>query len=165
MQCETCGKDVKSGKRVKLEGSVIFTCDDCARYGQIIGEVSRTDAPVKKQSIQPKPQSYARRPSVEEEVETLVEDFHTKIKNAREKMGLKQEELAKKLNEPVSLVHRLETEAHYEPSDDLIRRLQKTLGVKLLEKTKAVDLDSLKTGSRSPKDLTLGDVVVVKKRK
>jgi putative transcription factor len=164
MQCETCGKDVKVGLRVKLEGSVIFTCESCAKYGEVVAEV-KTAPKAEKKPVFEQPRRPVFQPSGEEYVESLVENFHSVIKNAREKMGWKQEDLAKKLNEPMSMVHRLETEAHFEPSDELVRKLQKVLGVKLKESVKADGMGGLKSGSKNAKDLTLGDVVVVKKRK
>jgi putative transcription factor len=162
MQCETCGKDVKVGKKIKLEGSVIFACEACAKYGEVVAEV-KTAKPAEKKPVFEQPRRMVYQAPGEEYVESLVEDFHSVIKNAREKRGWKQEDLAKKINEPMSVVHRLETEAHFEPSDELVRKLQKVLGVKLREKTK-VEGGGAKSRGNS-KDLTLGDIVVVKKRK
>jgi putative transcription factor len=163
MQCETCGKDVKVGLRVKLEGSVIFTCESCAKYGEVVSEV-KSAPKIEKKPVFEQPKRPVFRAPDEEYVESLVEDFHSVIKNAREKRGWKQEDLAKRINEPMSMVHRLETEAHFEPSNELIGKLQKVLGVKLKERTKAEGLGA-KSGSKNAKDLTLGDVVIVKKRK
>lgn len=164
MQCETCGKDVKTGKKVKLEGSIVFTCDECAKYGKIVSEVKVVEPAKKPVAQKAKPASAIASGEVFEE--TLNEDFNNIIKKAREKMGWKHEDLAKKINEPMSLIHRLETDPHFDPSNELIRKLQKTLHIRLMEKTKAVNLDGIKTGFKNnSKELTLGDVVVVKKRK
>ena len=40
MQCEICAKIIAEGKKVRLEGSVVTTCDSCASYGTVIEEVS-----------------------------------------------------------------------------------------------------------------------------
>jgi len=167
MQCETCGKIFKEGRKVKLEGSVIMTCVDCSKYGEVIGVVKPKEK-VKKQVAPPQvPEArrFASAPQVTEplivETETLREGYNDLIRKAREKAGLKQEDLARRLNEPTSLVHRLES-GKYDPSDALIRRVQSVLGIKLFEKTNA--LNSQVLGIHGSKDLTLGDVVVVKKR-
>ena len=39
MQCEICGKYIDRGKKVRVEKSIIVTCDGCSRYGEIVGEV------------------------------------------------------------------------------------------------------------------------------
>jgi putative transcription factor len=166
MQCETCGRIFKEGRKVKLEGSVIMTCVDCSKYGEVIGVVKPKEK-VKKQVAPQVPESkrFAPSPQAAEalivETEALKEGYNDLIRKAREKAGMKQEDLARRLNEPTSLVHRLES-GKYDPSDALIRRVQSTLGIKLFEKTNA--LNSQVLGSHGSKDLTLGDVVVVKKR-
>lgn len=161
MQCETCGKHFIEGRKVKLEGSIVVTCVDCARYGEVVGIVKPKEKKMLKPAAKPASPapSQAQEPVVE--TESLIEGYGDAIRRAREKKGLKQEDLAKRLNEPTSLVHRLES-GRFDPSDALIRKVQGILGVKLFEKTKTLNMNLLsKHGS---KDLTLGDIVVVKKR-
>jgi putative transcription factor len=157
MQCETCGKPIKEGKRVKLEGSVVVTCSECAAYGVIVGDVRREE----KKVVKPSPPKEQVKVELPVETETLVEDYNVRIRDARERRGMKQEDLAKALNEPVSLIHRLES-GKFEPGDALIRKLQHHLGVKLIEKSGGLAA-LIKRGDS--KELTLGDVVVVKKKK
>lgn len=165
MQCETCGKHFIEGKRVRIEGYVSVVCNDCARYGQVVGEVRPHVEPPK-----PKPaakQIPAAAPSLskvlEEELSqpVLKEDYAKLIKDAREKKGLKMEDFAKMLNEPESLIHRIE-QGRFEPGDSLAHRIESRLRIKLFEKSSSVLSGG--GGRGAGKDLTLGDVVVVKKK-
>ena len=158
MQCETCGKPIREGKKVKLEGSIVITCADCAAYGTVVGDVKREE----KKVVKPSPQVKAEvKLSVPEETEALVEDYNVRIRTAREKRQMKQEDLAKVLNEPVSVIHRVES-GRFEPGDALLKKLEHHLGIRLIEKTGGL-ASLIKRGDS--KDLTFGDVVVVKKKK
>ncbi len=159
MQCETCGRNVKEGKRVRLEGTLVFTCNDCAVYGKVVEDVIPREE-VKKPVRQLLSQPLVKSAAMDLPFQVLADDFPMRIHKAREKKGLKQEELAKLVNEPVSVIHRLESGKWFEPSDSLIKKLEIKLGVRLMEKT---SLEPGRHGLGSAKDLTLGDVVVVRK--
>lgn len=141
---------------MRIEGSVVVTCEDCARFGEVVGFVSSREK---------------KKPAVRAEVsegvsfdvggDDLVDDYPGIIRDKREKMGLKQEDLAKLINEPSSLIHRLET-GRMEPDPEVASKLQKALGVKLLCKSGSEVVQPEKpTGSD---ELTLGDLVVIKKK-
>jgi len=163
MQCETCGKHFIEGKKVKIEGYVSIVCNDCAHYGQIVGEVRKESAepPKPKTAATPTPAPSLSK-VLEEELSqpSLKEDYGAIIKKAREKKGLKMEDFAKMLNEPESLIHRIEG-GKFEPPDALAHKIESILHVRLFEKPSMVLPSGGKTSS---KDLTLGDVVVVKKK-
>jgi len=158
MRCEICDRYIEKGKKVKVEGSIIITCDECSSYGEVVGEV-KTDKKRKKVKRETEP----LREGIEFEIETedLVENFHKIIREAREKKGMKQRDLASSINEPVSLIHRIES-GRLKPSSVIIRKIQSKLGVKLLEKSKDLETQEIKTSL--PKELTLGDLVVVRKK-
>jgi putative transcription factor len=164
MQCETCGKHFIEGKKVKIEGCVAVCCNECARYGQVVGDVRPHVEPPRKPVIAP-----AARPAptlskvlaAELSVPTLKEDYGKLIKGAREKRALKMEDFAKLLNEPESLIHRIES-GRFEPSDSLAHKIESLLRIKLFEKSSSMILAG--GGHGANKDLTLGDVVVVKKK-
>jgi putative transcription factor len=157
MICEICGRNFNTGVRIQLEGSVVSVCDNCAGYGKVISRINtvkekpkaiESSAPVyDMQDVAPK--------------ETLVEDWSLKIKNAREKRKLKQGDLAKLINEPESLVHRLEA-GKIEPDDTLVRKLEKKLNIKLMIKEEAAERF---VGSGGKDGRTLGDLVVIRKKK
>lgn len=163
MQCETCGKHFIEGKKVRIEGYVSVVCNDCARYGQVVGEVRRESAePPKPKPVAKSAPAQSLSKILEEELSTptLKEDYGAIIKAAREKRGLKMEEFARMLNEPESLIHRIEG-GKFEPPDGLAHKIESILRVKLFEKPSVI-LPS--GGKHISKDLTLGDVVVVKKK-
>jgi len=93
----------------------------------------------------------------EESIE-MAEDFPKRIKEAREKMGWKQEELAAKINERVSIIHKLESGTMH-PNDTLVRKVEKTLDIKLKEKVMITTVEKTSGG----KVLTLEDCVKKKK--
>ena len=70
------------------------------------------------------------------------------------KRNWSQEDLAKKLNERKSVIAKLESKTMY-PDDNLTKKLERTLGIKLIEAAEAVQVDS-KANSRG---MTLGDYI------
>ena len=85
----------------------------------------------------------------------MVKDFHKVIRKSREKKKLTQEELAKKLNEKLSIIKRLED--GWRPSNKLIDKLEKFFKIKIREK--AVEL--LHEKKANNKNLTIGDIVEI----
>jgi len=157
MQCEICERYIEGGKKVRVEGSIVITCDECSRYGEIIGTVSPKEAKQPSSKVEEKEKTIAFEPEGEE----LVDNYPELIRRAREKIGMKQEELARLINEPASLIHRIEI-GKMEPSPKIARKLQQKLGVKLLQKLGVTDIQPMK--ANVPEELTLGDLVVVKKK-
>ena len=90
----------------------------------------------------------------------VVENYAELVRNARGAM--KQEVLAKKINEPESLVSRIET-GKVTPSEDVARKLEKTLHITLLQGLQNTIVEVPKSDDN--KEITLGDIVKIKKRK
>jgi len=157
MICELCGKDVPRLHRVVIEGVILNVCSDCAKFGkeikgkEIPKEVKYLPPEVVRERIERKKRRY--RNDLEEE-EVLVEDYAERIRNARQKMGWTQDELAKKILEKKTVISKLERgEMH--PDEKLIKKLEKTLNIKLKEKvTTTYRKESKKTGG-----MTLGDLL------
>jgi putative transcription factor len=159
MICEICGKDFNTGARIKLEGSVVSACDKCVSYGKVVDTIV---------SIKEKPKVVEVRTMKtygmgELEGETsLADDYGERIKRAREKMKLKQSELAKLITEHESIVHRIES-GKFEPDAELVKKLEHKLSIKLTVKTdEAVRFTGKSSGKEGER--TLGDVVVVRKK-
>ncbi|MFH0859682.1 MAG: multiprotein bridging factor aMBF1 [Candidatus Altiarchaeota archaeon] len=157
MQCEICGRIVLAANRVRLEGSIVTACDECSSYGKILGK-AEGEQPKKKAKPVEKVEHAVGEFDAEDENE-LKEDYDSIIRKAREGRGLKQEELAKMINEPSSLIHRIESR-RIEPSPIVGRKLEKRLNVRIYKKRE--DFQVKQTG-KDAVDLTLGDVVVVRK--
>jgi putative transcription factor len=115
MECEVCGCPI-AGKPslVLIEGVAMNVCSGCATFGKIIESARREQS------------------SLDEETAGLeiVEDYPMLIRRARERMGLKQEELAKRLAERASVVQRLES-GRLRPDERLLNKLERALGIKL----------------------------------
>ena len=90
----------------------------------------------------------------------VVDDFAEKIRIKREKLGLKQEDFAKKIGEKESVVHKLET-GEFEPSLELAKKLEKVLNIKLIEEYEEEHKATTKATSIIT---TIGDLVKIRKR-
>lgn len=143
MNCEMCGKE-SSLKTVKIEGINMQVCGQCAKYGQEVQKVKFVE----------------RRKFEKVEIEKeVVENYANIIKLAREKLGLKQEELAKKLNEKESTISHIES-GKYPPNIRLAEKLEKFFNIDLIEEIE--DEVEVTSGSESG-ELTIGDMIKIKK--
>ncbi|MBC7117748.1 MAG: TIGR00270 family protein [Methanobacteriaceae archaeon] len=151
MRCEICGRKIR-GKpiRVKIEGSVMDVCTDCSKFGK-----------VQRQPKKPKrtPRKKITRPM--EPVYEVLEGYNRIIREAREKRGWSREDLAKKMNEKVSVIHRIEA-GRMEPDIKLAKKFEKTLNIKILEKFEEEEIPEASRGSL--RGATIGDIARIKKR-
>ena len=90
---------------------------------------------------------------------SILPNFSELIKERREKLTLKQEDFAKKINEKVSLIHKMET-GHYEPNMKLAKKIERFLRVKITGEDGEENETMGKSDSGS---FTLGDFITVKK--
>ena len=154
--CEMCGKD-SSLVKARIEGAELEVCNDCARYGQIISK----PAPIRTKTI-PERQNIPL-PRRKERIETVVQNYAQKIKNAREKLGLTQEEFSKKLNERESIMQKIES-GHFTPSIEQARKLEKELGINLIENFEEGEVP-ISTPQKTGEAYTLGDFIKTRKKK
>jgi putative transcription factor len=140
-ECELCGSK-KANRKAKVEGVIITVCDECVKFGEEIKlpEFIRTKKDL---------------PKIEEVEEVLKPDFNEIIRSSREEMKLKQDDLAKKLNEKLSVIKRVEE--GWEPTPNLISKLEKFFNIKLTEKSEEKILEK----KESKKKLTVGDIVEI----
>ena len=149
MLCEMCGKETGVVKKVNVEGSILSVCSSCAKFG-----IEEEPAPSPKQPSSRRRSAVSRPRSEPASVEDrlaqrqrrmqskdifadsgqleLVEDYHRVIQKARMDQGMNQEELGRKLNERKSIIAKLETRS-LRPDNKLIRKLEKTLKIELME--------------------------------
>ena len=153
MRCELCGKETELF-RALVEGTELNACKECCRFGKVLRK-----AAVKQE--QAKTAEHAKENKQEPEtVETITSDYSEKIRNAREKRGLKQDEFAKMLSEKESKIQKMET-GKYEPSIDTARKMEKILGIKLVEEIKD---EGFKPKGKGGEGVTIGDIVKLRKR-
>ena len=123
-ECEVCGAPLRGPPiTVIIDGSVMKVCRACAKLGR----------PFK--PTRPMPQSKpARRPPSpilrEPELE-LRRDFNIVVRQARERMGLSQEELGRKINEKPSVIRLVES-GRLKPDNMLAKKLEHFLKVDML---------------------------------
>ena len=152
--CEMCGKKVSNLKTVLIEGSMLNVCPNCARFGKPVKpEIAATSVEIA-QRLELR-EKRLRTKNVFENIENeLVDDYARKIRNARTKMNLTPEELGKKINEKKTIITKIES-GSMKPDESLIKKLEITLNIKLMEKTKTEKVETKKTGG----GLTIGDLI------
>ncbi len=165
MRCEVCGrKIIGPPNRAVIEGARMLVCGECAKLGSVYFEAKNEPLMKKITRRLPKPSIPPRRqpPLSETETMELVEGFSSKIRQAREKMGLTLEEFGRKINEKASVLRKIET-GKMTPDNILSEKLEHALHMKLLVPvsepkvpTKAI------AGPRAPP--TLGDLIKVKEK-
>ncbi|MEA3378466.1 MAG: multiprotein bridging factor aMBF1 [Nanoarchaeota archaeon] len=154
-QCEMCGKDSKLVDAI-VEGTMLAVCKNCAKYGNVIA-IKKFE---KEKDLAPRTLKIERSMPIEKEMEIIKAEYPFLIKNAREKKGLKQEELAQNIAEKASIIHKIESGA-FEPPFDLAKKLEQFLRIKLITKTKTlVDKKELNINDSG---LTIGDLLNLKK--
>ena len=141
MLCEMCGNDVETTTRVKVEGSVLRVCADCAHFGLAIDPPpavpsARSIPPPTRYGGGASRASGGPRRMEERDLYTeigeleLAPDWSKRVRVAREALRWTPEDFAKKLNEKKSIVLKLESGA-FHPPDDLVRRVERLLKVRL----------------------------------
>ncbi len=150
MQCEICGRG-DAANIIELNGNELIVCKNCAGFGK---EIKRRERPKQKpkEAAKHKP----KRDSFIEEIEsiTLVNDYAKLVKGAREKKGLTIKELAGKIFEKESVLHKIE-QGRFIPENKLLKKLEKFLGIDLIEEIGEVNFKQKKQQDK----VTLGDLV------
>ena len=167
-ECQICGSIIWGrGQRVILEGARITVCHNCAQHGTKIQKSSSFTygkKPIKKKPYTA-PKSQKFRSTVMEELE-IVSDYAKRVRNARNSLGLNQDQFALKLNEKPSLIRRIET-GKAEPTVKLAKKIQKMYKIQLLTKSDEMDFNVQENRfmKKSPGG-SLGDIAfITKKRK
>ncbi|MFQ5553262.1 MAG: multiprotein bridging factor aMBF1 [Thermoplasmata archaeon] len=146
--CEMCGTEQDRLRAVLVEGTRLMLCDQCARFGEEIHTARPPSAPLPR-----RPRRRTGRPPAEPE-DDLAADFPDRLRRAREARGWKREELARKINEKLSVLEKLE-KGRMRPPDALVSKLERTLQVRLRERVEEGE-GPRHTESRP---LTLGDLM------
>jgi putative transcription factor len=155
--CEMCGKNGELFK-ANIEGAELMVCRECARFGKIISR-AKPVLSFKQKEAEKKKAEKPMETVKKEIIQLIVDDYSTRIKNARERLGLKQEELAKKLAERESLIQSIES-GKFVPGINLARKFERYLNVKLIEQHEEAHDSKYKSGSMG---LTIGDMINIKK--
>ncbi|MFC1753095.1 multiprotein bridging factor aMBF1 [Thermoproteota archaeon] len=152
MQCDMCGRDSRLVK-AKIEGTILDVCPKCAEFGEVI----KTVRPVFLQKKKP-----ILRKQLKEKVEMVVPNYYSIMKKAREKRGLKQEEVAQKLSERESLYVKIE-KGQIKPSLQLAKKLENFFHIKLIEQYEEKMHANVGSGQIKKDGFTIADFIKTKK--
>jgi len=153
--CEMCGREAELVKAV-VEGAPLDVCGGCARFGKIVSRPQLRN-PERKQAQR------APMPRRKEAVELILPDYAEKVRNAREKLGLTQEEFSKKLNERESFMQKIES-GQMKPSIEMARKLEKELHIIIVENFEEGEVP-IETPKSKTDGFTLGDFIKDKRKK
>jgi putative transcription factor len=145
--CELCGKEGDLVDAI-VEGVIMGVCLNCSNHGNVVA----INQPVVEKKIK----------MVEEDkkagfIEVIVRDFAQRIKKARERKNLKQENLAKDIAEKESVIHQLES-GKLKPNFKLAKKLEIFLNISLVEKVET-NPELKKDINFEDSSLTIGDVL------
>jgi putative transcription factor len=152
LYCDICGR-APVRAQILVEGAKMLACGSCMRSGKIIHRFHE-DSP---------PASLPAAPSSVETSEEIVEDCGKLIRSRREKLKLPITVVAERIKERETFLNAIENE-RLAPTLEVARKLEKELGIKLIEKTQS----SLAPSSSSAKSFTpptLADMIDTKKKK
>lgn len=165
MICEMCGAEVPRTKLVMVEGAAVNVCQRCERFGS--GPAVKTK------------QGQVLLPDVAERLETrekrrrerdvyttgeekeLALDYGERVRKARQKLGMSQEDLAKQINEKRGVIVNVENGTMI-PEDKVVTKLERALKISLREVVE--DGGDVQKPSYSG-EMTLGDFIKTEKKK
>jgi putative transcription factor len=163
MPCELCGRECKGGKEAIIDGAKIFVCPDCFKYaeGPVQQEPVRTTLPSQTQRLMVKKKQNVERDIYKDKgmQKELVTNWNHLIEEARKKKGLTREELGFKIGERTVTIAKLEN-GDLRPSDQTIAKLEKELGISLMEEIKTIPTAAQ---TRTQGGFTLGDFIKTEK--
>ena len=159
MICEMCGTDVPRTKFVQVEGAALHVCARCEKYassGAAKTETGQIVMPSVAQRLETRQKRQRQKDVFDSGGEKeLALDYPERVKDARRRKGLSQEELAKKINEKKSVIIKVES-GDMRPSDKLVKKLERALGTSLRE---ALESETSASRSAYSQGMTLGDFI------
>ena len=147
--CDMCGREKELVDAI-VEGAVMTVCLDCSKHGSVVA-INQPDVD-KKIELQKEIESS---PSY---VDVIVSDFDRRIKNARERKGMTQEDLARDLAEKESVIHQLET-GKLKPSFRLAKKLSVFLNIDIIESVESSSKGATKDVDLKSVSVTIGDLL------
>jgi len=150
-ECEICGKPLLGERVARIDGVIFRVCEGCVKLGEPMPVIKPIQRKIKGPNEPVFDDSYV-----------LIENFGEKIKNARERRGMSQLQLAARIGEKESVISRAEHNAGLE--EKTLKKIGRFLGISLYEKgvpgiVKKIEKKELAAG------LTLGDVATVKRKR
>jgi putative transcription factor len=159
-----CGKEVPTTRPMMVEGVKLNLCPSCMKFGDDYhppAEEGGRSFEANDAVIQQRLERRQRRMQTKDIFEgtasvALIEDYGKVIRRAREKKGMDMESFAKSISEKKGTLEKVEAQ-NLVPNDQLVKKLEKALGIKLTEVVQSGGTVSAKGGQQG---LTLGNFVV-----
>jgi len=160
MQCEVCGNDTESPRKILLDNIPMIACPNCAHLGKDVTqkparEVERGVPPEVAERLERRARMAKSKDVFESFQQEMVPDYAKRIKEARERKGWTREQLSGKVGERVPTIAKFE-HGEVSPTDQVARRLERELNIKLFENVPVVGGAQVKTPRKS---FTLGDIL------
>jgi putative transcription factor len=155
LYCDICGK-APVRAQILIEGAKLLACGSCVGSGKVLHRFTDEEANATGASA-------SGNYTVIEASEEIIEDFARIFRVARERTGLPLAVIAERTREKESFLHALEG-GRLTPTLDVAKKLEKELGVKLVEKVSATVAPSA-AGSKAFTPPTLADMVDLSKGK
>ncbi len=154
--CEICGRETDKTYQTYLEGSKIEVCYDCLLRHNL--------KPIESYNVVLRRNKFNR--ESKEESFDIIDNYGEIIRQARDKAGLTQEEMAKRLGISLIKYRQIEHETII-PEKELLEKIEKILNIKLkIENEEEEDEDDFEiVSSTNTNEFTLGDIVEIRKRK
>ncbi len=175
--CEVCGGTfIGKPVIVDLDGYKAMVCPNCARKllrrrekkeVKVTIKETKAEAPLRREPPRKPPKGVPtpRRRKKVEEIE-YIEGYGSKIRAARESLGLTIEQVAAALNIKASLLRNIEAEKVIPPYE-VARSIEKLLEITIIQRNPERSSSALPETSPpvSVKSITLGEIVEVKKKR
>jgi len=141
--CEICGSEIRDDVYfIRVDASELKVCKYCARHGTLVRRVrvervleegrklksASVASAVSSAVVRRRPRIYDEMERVLEEEAEIPEDFGRLVKSARERLGWKQAELARRINEKQSVIRKIET-GEIIPTRELLEKLKRALNL------------------------------------
>lgn len=164
MRCEVCGRKIHTDPvKAVIEGAQLTVCVECSKHGKLVYEDVATSQPSSTKSYAHIP-IIMRKPSVAQVQisQEVIEEYASKIRAAREKLGLSHEDLGKKVAERTSLLKNIEN-GKVSPTNQLASKLEHVLKIKLMV---PISDEKVQTSTQKmpSEGLTLGDLIGMSKK-
>lgn len=147
LSCDICG-NTPVRAQILLEGAKLLACGRCMRTGKILHRFHDDEEPSEA------PVSRPAGPASEE----VVENYAKVIKDARQRLKLPISVVAERISEKESYLQAIEG-GRLTPTMDVARKLEKELGIKLVEKVEASVGPSAAASTKRFSAPTLGDML------
>jgi len=146
--CELCGAEGVHTNKGIVSNTTLDVCSKCTESLGI--EIHKSPFDNRQNTVR----NISPRKSTQEESD-LSNDFHLKLRKARESKGWSQKELAIRMNVRINAIQKAESGTR--PTDNLIGKLEKVLRVDLRQSSDTVR-DSMVTRSTS-RGMTIADAL------